>query len=121
MHKNCTSEDDLIKLCRECLTQLGKPVKLPHILNAKSSWTKIKEINIDYFSKHKYIPIFYDARSNTFKSEIRRPGRPHSQNPCDRKVTVRLRQGQISKLENYCLSNNISNYSKAIRKIIDLL
>jgi len=76
---------------------------------------------MDYFSKHKYIPISYDVESNTFKAEIPCVGRPRSQNPCIKRVTVRLRPDQIEKLDNYCQTNNIDDYSKAIRNIVDLL
>ncbi|MDF2590894.1 MAG: hypothetical protein K0S75_360 [Clostridia bacterium] len=121
MVKNCTSEDDLIRLCRECLAPLNKRFTLPYILEAKSSWSKIHQEHTVYFAKHKYIPICYDVESNTFRAVVPRPGRPRTQNPCIERVTVRLRPDQIAKLDDYCQTNNIDDYSKAIRNIIDLL
>lgn len=52
--------------------------------------------------------------------KLKKAGRPKSDNPQDKRVTVRMTAETFKKFEGYCERENVTK-SEAIRRAVDLL
>lgn len=117
----CKTAEQLSRAYSKLHPDAAPKLKFMHSLGADDIWRRLVNENTAYFAQHGYLPIIFDSHRYCFAVDIRRPGRPHSSNPCVRKISVRLKQSHILKLDSYCQTNNITDYSEAIRSIIEAL
>jgi hypothetical protein len=120
IERRCTCESDFVEFVIE--NQSGyNPLKYKSKNDfAHELWKRILRSESMFYNKHGYLDVIFNAESNSF-SRKKTVGRPSSVQCKKNRITIRLDDDQIARLEEYCDRNNIKDKAEAIRIAINKL
>jgi hypothetical protein len=120
VEKRCTCEDDFIHLFIQTASALNQSSYGLKEGMASRVWQDLLTKESQFFNKHGYIDVVYNAESETY-SRIKQIGRPPVIKRKENRITVRLNDEQMNDLESYCVKHNIQEKAEAIRIAISKL